>query len=35
VKFEKGHKANLTTEAGLKSAVRDILVLLGDKSEDI
>lgn len=35
VKFERGHTANLTTEDGLKQAVKDLLILLGDKEEDI
>ena len=35
VKFERGHKADLSTEDGLKAAVKDLLILLGDKEEDI
>jgi len=35
VKFERGHQADLTTDSGLKAAVKDILILLGDKIEDI
>lgn len=35
VKFEKGHKADLTSTAGMTKAVKDLLILLGDTEENI